>query len=141
MDGAARITQCPIMPGEKFTYKFKATEKGLKKDYIYVIYTWIKNFFHYLGTHWFHSHSGVQRTEGIYAPLIVTDRYADNSPVDKFEETQAEEIKFHKEFLFLIQDLFHEHSTSILNYYDNDNMKYAYGYTNLNDCYRPSSFI
>ncbi len=82
----------------------------------------------------------MQRTEGIYAPLIVTDRYADNNPVDKLD-TQAEEIKFHKEFLFLIQDLFHEHSTSILNYYDNDNMKYAFGYTNLNNCYRPSMFL
>lgn len=38
------MTQCPIIPGETFTYKFKATE---------------------LGTHWYHSHSGVQRTEGI----------------------------------------------------------------------------
>ncbi len=109
MDGASKVSQCPIGPGETFTYKFKATESG---------------------THWFHSHSGVQRTEGMYAPLIVTETNDNIKP-----------IEFHKEFLFVIQDLFHEHSSTLISYYNNDNMKYGFdGYTDLNDCYRPSKF-
>ena len=37
-DGVAHITQCPIGPGESYTYKFVASN---------------------LGTHWYHAHSGV----------------------------------------------------------------------------------
>jgi len=109
MDGVARVTQCPIAPGDTFTYKFKATESG---------------------THWFHSHAGVQRTEGMYAPLIVTEE----------SNKENEAIKFDKEFLFVIQDLFHEYSNDLIHYYNNGNMKFGYdGYSDFsNECYRPS---
>ncbi|XP_046357790.2 laccase-like [Haliotis rufescens] len=53
MDGVAFITQCPILPGQEFTYKFKAKPKG---------------------TFWYHSHMGNQRTMGLLGPLIIREK-------------------------------------------------------------------
>ncbi|XP_072045772.1 hephaestin-like protein [Amphiura filiformis] len=50
MDGAAMITQCPISPQSSFTYKFKASPAG---------------------THWWHSHSNLQRQDGAFGAFIV----------------------------------------------------------------------
>ncbi|XP_046583057.1 laccase-2-like [Haliotis rubra] len=53
MDGVAFITQCPILPGQSFTYKFKAKPKG---------------------TFWYHSHLGNQRTNGVLGALIIREK-------------------------------------------------------------------
>ena len=53
MDGVEHVTQCGIPPGANFTYFFYA------KPY---------------GTHWYHSHSGAQRTDGLFGALIVKER-------------------------------------------------------------------
>ena len=52
-DGVAYISQYPIVPNQQYTYRFKAAPAG---------------------THWYHAHSGAQRSDGLYGPLIVTDR-------------------------------------------------------------------
>ena len=52
MDGIAHISQCPINPGSTFRYMFQAKPTG---------------------TMWYHSHVGVQRTEGMYGALIVKE--------------------------------------------------------------------
>ncbi|XP_052080741.1 uncharacterized protein LOC127718725 [Mytilus californianus] len=49
-DGVAFVTQCPISPGQNYTYKFNA-----------------KPF----GTSFYHAHIGDQRTMGLYGPLII----------------------------------------------------------------------
>ncbi|XP_072034762.1 uncharacterized protein [Amphiura filiformis] len=49
MDGVAMITQCPIVSHTSFTYTFQASPHG---------------------THWWHSHSGVQRADGVFGPMI-----------------------------------------------------------------------
>ncbi|XP_033744890.1 laccase-1-like [Pecten maximus] len=53
MDGVAFITQCPILPGQKFTYRFKATPAG---------------------TFWYHSHIGAQRSMGLNGALIIREK-------------------------------------------------------------------
>ena len=50
MDGVAHITQCPIVPYTEFTYSFKPDQ---------------------VGTHWYHAHSGAQRTDGLFGALII----------------------------------------------------------------------
>ncbi|KRT85625.1 hypothetical protein AMK59_2076, partial [Oryctes borbonicus] len=50
MDGVPFITQCPIQPGTMFTYRFVALN---------------------VGTHFWHSHSGMQRADGAFGPFIV----------------------------------------------------------------------
>ena len=49
MDGVSGITQCPIAPGESFTYTFKATQYG---------------------TSWYHSHYSMQYADGLQGPLV-----------------------------------------------------------------------
>ncbi|XP_033122698.1 laccase-1-like [Anneissia japonica] len=49
-DGVPMITQCPIPSATSFVYKFVADPPG---------------------THWWHSHNGVQRGDGAYGALIV----------------------------------------------------------------------
>ncbi|CAM1509014.1 Fc.00g027530.m01.CDS01 [Cosmosporella sp. VM-42] len=50
MDGVNGITQCPIAPGESFTYTFKATQYG---------------------TSWYHSHYSMQYADGLQGPLTI----------------------------------------------------------------------
>ena len=59
MDGVASLSQAPILPGGQFRYIFNAFPSG---------------------THWYHSHLGAQRTDGLFGGLIVfegDDRYED----------------------------------------------------------------
>ncbi|KAL0735370.1 hypothetical protein Bca4012_011580 [Brassica carinata] len=49
-DGAAGVTQCPIIPGETFTYKFIVDKAG---------------------THFYHGHYGMQRSAGLYGMMVV----------------------------------------------------------------------
>ncbi|KAL3853447.1 hypothetical protein ACJMK2_016983 [Sinanodonta woodiana] len=53
MDGVPFVTQCPILPGQTFTYRFKAEPSG---------------------THFYHSHVGTQSTMGIFGTLIIRER-------------------------------------------------------------------
>ncbi|KAG7296596.1 hypothetical protein JYU34_020406 [Plutella xylostella] len=50
MDGTPMITQCPILPESTFRYQFNATHSG---------------------THFWHSHSGMQRADGAAGALII----------------------------------------------------------------------
>lgn len=50
MDGVPYVSQCPILPGSTFRYDYIATEAG---------------------THFWHSHLGFQRGDGVYGALIV----------------------------------------------------------------------
>nr|XP_012152944.1 PREDICTED: laccase-1-like isoform X2 [Megachile rotundata]XP_012152945.1 PREDICTED: laccase-1-like isoform X2 [Megachile rotundata] len=50
MDGVPYVSQCPIPPGSSFRYDYIATEAG---------------------THFWHSHSGFQRGDGVFGALIV----------------------------------------------------------------------
>ena len=104
MDGVTRITQCPINPGDSFIYKFVASE---------------------LGTHWYHAHSGVQRTEGLYGPFIVTKSVIKDSTYDK-------------EFYFIIQDWIHEDSNSVFLHVNWENSKFYPGFNNTKQCYAPN---
>ncbi|XP_078320451.1 uncharacterized protein LOC144621367 [Crassostrea virginica] len=50
MDGASMVSQCPIEPGQMFTYRFVASPQG---------------------THWYHSHHGAMRRSGLAGAFIV----------------------------------------------------------------------
>ena len=56
MDGVAFISQAPITPGAVFQYRFDAKPAG---------------------THWYHSHLGAQRTDGLFGALIVREKNTD----------------------------------------------------------------
>ena len=50
MDGVPGVTFAGILPGATFTYRFPLKQSG---------------------TYWFHSHSGTQEQDGVYAPMII----------------------------------------------------------------------
>jgi CopA family copper-resistance protein len=50
MDGVPQISFPGIKPGQTFTYRFKVRQAG---------------------TYWYHSHSGGQEQEGMYAPIVI----------------------------------------------------------------------
>ena len=50
MDGAAFISQCPILPHTTFVYSWTA-----------------ENY----GTHWYHSHMSNQRMDGVFGAIII----------------------------------------------------------------------
>ena len=53
MDGVPFLTQMPIKPGETYLYKFPIIQHG---------------------THWYHSHSGLQEQIGMYGAFIMNKR-------------------------------------------------------------------
>lgn len=53
MDGVEDVSAPPIGPGAEFVYEFRATPSG---------------------THWYHSHTGVQYGDGLFGPLLVEER-------------------------------------------------------------------
>ena len=57
MDGVASLSQIPIVPGATFQYIFRAYPAG---------------------THWYHSHLGAQRTDGLFGGLIVRERLSED---------------------------------------------------------------
>ncbi|KAF7431223.1 laccase [Pleurotus ostreatus] len=52
-DGAAMVTQCPIVPNESFLYDFHVPDQA--------------------GTYWYHSHLHAQYCDGLRGPFIVYD--------------------------------------------------------------------
>jgi multicopper oxidase len=52
MDGVDKVSREPIPPGQSFVYEFEATPAG---------------------THWYHSHVGVQYGNGLFGPLVIDE--------------------------------------------------------------------
>ncbi|KAK4168059.1 multicopper oxidase-domain-containing protein [Cladorrhinum sp. PSN259] len=60
-DGAASQTECPIAPGDCFTYKWKATQHG---------------------TSWYHSHYSLQYSQGVLGPIVIHGPKTANYEID-----------------------------------------------------------
>ncbi|KAF5618091.1 L-ascorbate oxidase [Fusarium tjaetaba] len=84
MDGAVGFTQCHIAPGRTFTYNFTI---GAEEH----------------GTFWWHSHSDVQRADGLWGGLIV------HSPDEAGVPPE--------DYLLMIGDWFHLNQTEVLRWY------------------------
>ena len=68
MDGASTVSQCPIEPGTSFTYIFNVSCAE---------------------TFWYHSHSGAQRSEGLFGGLVVkSDFEAKEYPIHFIDEPE-----------------------------------------------------
>lgn len=79
MDGVDTVSAPPIAPGAEFIYEYKPTPSG---------------------THWYHSHVGVQYSDGLFGPLIVEDP----TPIAKYD----------REEILMINDWFLEPSEKLL---------------------------
>ncbi|KAF4633335.1 hypothetical protein G7Y89_g4775 [Cudoniella acicularis] len=90
MDGAVGFTQCPIPQGESFTYDFEVDN-------------------HQSGTFWWHSHSQVQRGDGLYGGLVV------HKP--KYPKSNVRGHEYEKDILLLIGDWYHQSAGDVLSWY------------------------
>ncbi|RSL89588.1 hypothetical protein CEP51_001152 [Fusarium floridanum] len=84
MDGAAGITQCPIPPGHDYIYNFTIGDD----EY---------------GTFWWHSHSEVQRADGLWGGLVVHSSQEASPPQE--------------DYLVMVSDWFHRNQTEVLAWY------------------------
>ena len=91
MDGVHHITQCAIDPQRSFRYIFKARPSG---------------------THWYHSHTGVQRSDGLFGALIVRE--------GKSKETRIRNTL--SSVLWQYRDLPAEHTIIIADWFREDAM-------------------
>ncbi|XP_060581710.1 uncharacterized protein LOC132738260 [Ruditapes philippinarum] len=69
MDGVAMVTQCPIPEGATFQYRFKAENAG---------------------THYWHAHSGLQRSDGVYGVFVVRQAIEFESHLGLYDEDLPE---------------------------------------------------
>lgn len=71
MDGVNMVTQCPIIAHTSFEYRFEADSYG---------------------THFWHAHAGLQRSDGFFGPLIV-HQYENKDPhVDRYDYDLQEHV-------------------------------------------------
>ena len=90
MDGVEHITQCGISPASSFRYIFRASPAG---------------------THWYHSHSGAQRTDGLFGALIVRE--------DSAILNQVKGTNYYGPF----QDLPHLHTLTLIDWQANNSLE------------------
>ena len=97
MDGVGFISQYPIGAGEYFDYIYKATPAG---------------------THWYHSHVGAQRTDGLFGALIVREKpnYFSNTVVTEIKK------KLHLEPYQSVYDLPQSHTFTLLDWQREDSL-------------------
>ncbi|XP_021372474.1 L-ascorbate oxidase-like [Mizuhopecten yessoensis] len=101
MDGVDMVSQCPISPGQSFTYRFIADP---------------------IGTHWYHSHLGVQRTDGLAGALIVLPRS------ERAKKSKSNDLRpIEKEFVVMVQDWFHKSSLELTEHFVWDLRRFAFG--------------
>ena len=62
MDGVPGISFDGIKPGATFSYRFTVRQSG---------------------TYWYHSHSGGQEQEGMYAPIVITPKGGERTKADR----------------------------------------------------------
>lgn len=85
MDGVPHISQCPISPHSTFRYRFRAENAG---------------------THFWHSHTGMQRGDGVFGALIVRRPRANEAHAHLYDFDLSE----HK---MILQDWVHTPGVSI----------------------------
>lgn len=71
MDGVPYVTQCPIAFGAKFRYAFHADDEG---------------------THFYHSHAGHQKANGVYGALITRAPIEENPNADQYDHDLPEHM-------------------------------------------------
>lgn len=78
MDGAAFISQCPILPYSTFVYSWTAENSG---------------------THWYHSHMSNQRLDGIFGAIIIEKPKDTEKSIPIVISGKHQSLSHHKIFL------------------------------------------
>ncbi|KAI5281256.1 hypothetical protein KEM54_003296 [Ascosphaera aggregata] len=101
MDGVDSVTQCPIAPGESFLYDFEIA--GYQS-----------------GTFWYHSHSSLQRGEGLFGAFIVhkpVPLTIRGSTPRRALLSESERYGYDSEALMLMGDWYHDPAQKTMDWY------------------------
>ncbi len=91
-----------IQPGETFTYRFTLRQSG---------------------TYWYHSHTGLQEQDGVYAPLLIHPK-------------GGEAVKTERDYVAMLSDIHPERGARILRNLKVDPGYYNYGKRTVIDFFR-----
>jgi len=86
MDGTVGITQCPVAPGQSFTYRFNVSGQT--------------------GTYWYHSHMAMQASDGLVGPFIIHARGE--------EEKSMQKVPYNQDRVVLVSDHYYDISSALL---------------------------
>lgn len=89
MDGTVGVTQCPIPPGHSFTYRFNVSGQT--------------------GTYYYHSHVGMQASDGLVGPLVIHARGG--------EEKEMQKVSYEQDRVVMLSDHYYDLSSELLMQY------------------------
>lgn len=101
MDGVPGVSYAGIQPGTTFTYRFPIKQSG---------------------TYWYHSHSGGQELQGMYAPMIL-------------DPSEPEPFRYDREYVVMLSEWTFESAEAVF-----DNLKKFSGYYNFQKRAAPELF-
>ena len=87
MDGTIGVTNCPIAPGQSFTYRFNVTGQS--------------------GSYWYHSHVSMQASDGLVGPFVIHGR----------KEREFQEVPYKQDRVVLVSDHYYDPSSELLMQY------------------------
>lgn len=87
MDGTVGVTNCPIAPGQSFTYRFNVTGQS--------------------GTYWYHSHVSMQGSDGLVGPLVIHSR----------REKELQQKAYKQDRIVMLSDHYFDPSSELLMQY------------------------
>ncbi|KAG0648377.1 Diphenol oxidase 2 [Hyphodiscus hymeniophilus] len=87
MDGVVGVTQKDIPAGEEFTYKFEISKTQA-------------------GTFWYHSHSELQRADGLYGGLVIHRRFEQGF-------SESDNFDYEDDRLLLVGDWYHRSAADV----------------------------
>jgi iron transport multicopper oxidase len=100
MDGPAGVTQCPIAPGQSFTYDFVVRTSTFSSKASILSGFQVNQ----PGTYWYHSHMKGQYIDGLRGAFIVHD------PSAPFE--------YDEEVYLTMSDWYHAEAPGLINYFE-----------------------
>jgi len=89
MDGTVGVTQCPIPPNHSFTYRFNVTSQS--------------------GTYYYHSHAGMQASDGLVGPLIIHAKGT--------QEKELQKVPYEQDRVVMLSDHYYDLSSKLLDEY------------------------
>lgn len=89
MDGTVGISQCPIAPGQSFTYRFNVTGQT--------------------GTYWYHSHMAMQASDGLVGPIVIHAKAGD--------EQKLQQMPYGQDRVVMVSDHYYDISSKLLMQY------------------------
>ncbi|RFU31596.1 hypothetical protein B7463_g4715, partial [Scytalidium lignicola] len=93
MDGVVGVTQIAIPARSTFTYEFQISDTQI-------------------GTFWYHSHSALQRADGLYGGLVI------HQPIEAGVNEVAK-YQYEDDMLLMIGDWYHSPAEKVMEGYDN----------------------